>query len=96
MNIEYLVKMANQIGAFFASETGPEAAARDIAGHLKRFWAPRMRAQIVTHVEQENGAGLNPLVVAAIRSHRDSLCGGKMPILEEVQWVGAPGASDAG
>lgn len=96
MQIEYLVKMANQISVFFASETGPEAAARDIAGHLKRFWDPRMRAQIVAHVEQENGAGLNPVVVAAIRSYRGSLCGGKTPILEEVQWIGPPGASDAG
>jgi len=47
VKIEYLVKMANEIGAFFASEPDPEQAVNAVAGHLRRFWDPRMRAQIV-------------------------------------------------
>ena len=42
MKIEYLVKMANEIGAFFASEPDPEQAVNAVAGHLRRFWDPRM------------------------------------------------------
>jgi hypothetical protein len=55
-----------------------------------------MRDQIVAHVETQDGEGLDPLVLNAIRIHRDSLCGSPIPIREERRWVGPPGASDAG
>ena len=47
MNPEYLVTMANEIRAFFANEPDREQVARNIANHLKRYWDPRMRRQIV-------------------------------------------------
>lgn len=65
MKIEYLVKMANEIGAFFASEPDPEEAANAVAGHLRRFWDPRMRAQIVAH-QATGGAGLSDLARKAV------------------------------
>ena len=65
MKIEYLVKMANEIGAFFASEPDPEQAANAVAGHLRRFWDPRMRAQIVAH-QAAGGAGLSDLARNAV------------------------------
>jgi formate dehydrogenase subunit delta len=65
MKIEYLVKMANEVGAFFASEPDPEAAATAVAGHLRRFWEPRMRAQIVAH-QAQGGAGLSDLALRAV------------------------------
>ena len=52
MNPEYLVSMANEIGAFFAGEADPEQVARDIANHLRRYWDPRMRRQIVAQYRQ--------------------------------------------
>jgi len=80
MNIEHLVTMANQIGTFFEAEAEREEAANNIANHLKKFWDPRMRRQIVTHVEENNGLGLKDVVIEAIRSNRNSLCGGDQPI----------------
>jgi formate dehydrogenase subunit delta len=64
MQIEKLVYMANQIGAFFAAQ-GEEAAIAGVADHLRKFWDPRMRAQILAHAEA-GGPGLAPLVAAAI------------------------------
>ena len=46
MNVERLVAMVNDISAFFAGEAGPDAPAA-VANHLRRFWEPRMRADIV-------------------------------------------------
>ena len=58
MNIDHLVKMANEIAAFFAAEQDSQQAARNVASHLKRFWEPRMRQQIVAHY-QRGGTGLD-------------------------------------
>ena len=64
MNVEHLVTMANQIAAFFDSEAGPEAAPKEIAGHITKFWAPRMRAAFIEHAAA-GGAGLRPSALAA-------------------------------
>ncbi len=66
MNIDLLIKMANEISAFFASESDQEQAARDVANHLKRFWEPRMRNQIISHYRQRQGAGLVDLAQRAV------------------------------
>lgn len=58
-----LVYMANQIGKFFATQGGNEAAG--IAGHIRKFWEPRMRKAIYAHLGA-GGAGLDPTVRAAI------------------------------
>jgi formate dehydrogenase subunit delta len=71
MRIERLVAMANDIGAFFDAEPDKAEAAQSIAGHLKRFWDPRMRRQIVSHY-REGGAGLNPIVRSAVGLLSDS------------------------
>jgi formate dehydrogenase subunit delta len=60
MNVERLVTMANDIAAFFASEADKQAAAEQVAAHLRRFWEPRMRATIRQHLSA-GGAGLNEL-----------------------------------
>lgn len=49
MDIEHLVQMTNEIADFFRPASGPEQAAVDIATHLRRFWDPRMRAQLIAH-----------------------------------------------
>jgi formate dehydrogenase subunit delta len=64
MNVEHLVTMANQIADFFDSEAGPEAAPKEIAGHITKFWAPRMRAAYIEHAAA-GGAGLKPSALAA-------------------------------
>jgi formate dehydrogenase subunit delta len=60
MDTGRLVTMANEIAAFFAIEPGGEAAAAQVANHLRRFWAPRMRREIVAHLDA-GGAGLSVL-----------------------------------
>lgn len=57
MHIESLVRMANDIGDFFAVEPDQAEAARSISAHIKRYWDPRMRAQIVAHY-RAGGDGL--------------------------------------
>lgn len=62
MSTEKLVRMANQIAAFHASQRGPAAPA--VAAHINDFWDPRMRAALLAHVAG-GGAGLRPEARAA-------------------------------
>lgn len=71
--MQNLINMANRIGAFFEAMPDREEALQGIAGHLQRFWEPRMRIQLLNHLDAENGKGLDPIVVSAIRAHRNSL-----------------------
>jgi formate dehydrogenase subunit delta len=65
MHVERLVAMANDIANFFAAESG-DAAPDDIARHIKRFWEPRMRAQIAEYA-QAGGHGLSAPALAAAK-----------------------------
>jgi formate dehydrogenase subunit delta len=47
-----------------------------VAGHLKRFWDPRMRRELLRWVDEHHGEGLKDSVRAAIDTHRDKLLGG--------------------
>ena len=64
MSPDKLVYMANQIGKFFASQ-GPDEAVTGTLDHLRKFWDPRMRKEIVAYLEQ-GGAGLEPNVREAV------------------------------
>jgi formate dehydrogenase subunit delta len=66
MNIDLLIKMANEIGSFWEGEAGEGQAANDVATHLKRYWEPRMRAQMITYFEQRQGAGLSDIAKGAV------------------------------
>lgn len=65
MHIENLVRMANDIGSFFNAEPDKQEAARNIKLHIRRYWEPRMRAQILEHY-RAGGEGLNATVHDAI------------------------------
>ena len=57
MSPDKLVYMANQIGKFFASQ-GRDDEATAVAGietHLRKFWDPRMRREIVAHLHAGGG-----------------------------------------
>ena len=73
MDIQNLIHMANQIGGFFEAMSDREEALSGTAEHLQHFWEPRMRSQLLAYVDAENGKDLKPIVVSAIRAHRDKL-----------------------
>jgi formate dehydrogenase subunit delta len=76
MDAHKLVKMANDIAAFFEAEPDRTLALEGIAGHLRRFWDPRMRREIVRWEDEHRGEGLKDSVRNAIAAHRDRLLGG--------------------
>ena len=82
MNPDTLIRMANQIGAFFQAMPDREQAVRDIANHLRRTWDPRMRTQLMATLGGTEEANLKPLV-------RDAV---KVPVLLD---AGVGTASDA-
>ena len=73
MHVDSLVRMANQIGTFFEAMPDRAEALEDMAQHLKKFWEPRMRRELLAHLDAEGGADLHPLVGEAIRLHRGLL-----------------------
>ena len=68
MSRELLCQMANDIGAYFASEPDEAAAVEGIRNHLQRFWEPRMRRQLLELID--SGVALpeplTPLVLKAV------------------------------
>lgn len=58
-----LVKMANQIATFFASQPSVEPA-RAVAMHLNDFWPPTMRARLLEMIGA-GGTALRPEALAA-------------------------------
>ena len=57
-----LIKMANQIGAFFEAMPNREQAVQDIAAHIRRNWDPRMRLALLQHIDTNGGVELSPMV----------------------------------
>ena len=75
MEIQHLVKMANNIASFFEAEPDTAKGAKSVADHLKNFWDPRMRRQILRYIEERQGAGLKEIVLQALRNHRHEISG---------------------
>jgi formate dehydrogenase subunit delta len=65
MEEAHMVHMANQIALFFASYPREEAVA-GVTDHLKKFWEPRMRKQIMEYVAR-GGGGLHELAIEAVK-----------------------------
>jgi len=66
MDVSRLVTMANDIAAFFQGEADEAGAGARVADHLKRFWAPAMRQQLLAYVKS-GGEGLSPVAQNAVR-----------------------------
>jgi formate dehydrogenase subunit delta len=58
--------MANQITDFWEGEAGHDVAVKEVATHLRRYWEPRMRAQMITYYHERQGSGLNDIAKAAV------------------------------
>ena len=59
------IRLANDIAVQFHHLPAGEAA-KAIANHMRMFWDPRMRADLVTRADSST-ADLDPLVVEAVR-----------------------------
>ena len=73
MDTDNLVHMANRIGEFFQAMPDADEAAAEITQHLRKFWEPRMRRQLLGHLDAADGAGLSTLVRSALLRHRQAL-----------------------
>ena len=69
MALDRIVLMANQIGDFFAPYP-PERRAEGIRNHLRTYWDPRMREELLEYIAS-GGAGLAPHVIAGAKLLRD-------------------------
>jgi len=70
MNVDNLIKMANQIGGFFEAMPDREEALADIAGHIKRFWAPRMREALLQALDKGEAQSMDEIVREAVGRYR--------------------------
>jgi formate dehydrogenase subunit delta len=70
MHIETLVRMANQIGAFFEAMPDRREAQEGVAQHLQKFWEPRMRRELLAELDAGRAVGLSGFVADAIARHR--------------------------
>ena len=65
MDIDKLVKMANQIAANSDYGSDKEKIAAVVADHLKRFWTPEMRAAVIEG-HSKKLLDLSPVAVRAV------------------------------
>jgi formate dehydrogenase subunit delta len=61
-----LIKMANDIGSFFKSEPDRALAIQGVEQHIRNFWEPRMRKEIIEYLEN-GGADLMDIVAEAVK-----------------------------
>lgn len=73
MDIHNLIGMANRIGQFFESFNDREEALAGIGNHIHKFWEPRMRRELLSHVDAGSAEGLRPIVTDAVKAHRADL-----------------------
>jgi formate dehydrogenase subunit delta len=59
--------MANDIGAFFASEEDRNVAVESIRQHIQKFWDPRMRSRIIGYYNDTGGKDLEGSVRTAVQ-----------------------------
>ena len=73
MDRDNLVKMANRIASFFEAMPTEAEAQQEVCNHLRKFWAPTMRAELVAEIDVGGATGLHPLVRGAVTRLRADL-----------------------
>ena len=66
MNAERMAEMVNDIANFFHAEPDRTIAVDGVCNHLKKFWEPRMRRQIIAYLHDHDGAGMSELARAGV------------------------------
>jgi formate dehydrogenase subunit delta len=68
--LDRLVRMANQIGDFYASMPEREAT-EGAASHLRLYWTPKMIREIIVFAD-EGHPGLNVVAARAVQSLKET------------------------
>jgi formate dehydrogenase subunit delta len=68
--LDRLVRMANQIGDFYASMPEREGT-EGVASHLRLYWTPKMIREIIAFAD-EGHPGLNVIAARAVDSLKHS------------------------
>ncbi|NUT81355.1 formate dehydrogenase subunit delta [Pseudomonas sp. NA13] len=71
MSSDSLIKMANQIAQYFASEPDHTLAVNGVRQHIKSFWTPGMRQQLQGWQQMHPEAVLHPLVLEALAEPKE-------------------------
>jgi formate dehydrogenase subunit delta len=73
MDAERIVDLANRIGDFFQAYPDRQEAMDGVAGHIRRYWEPRMRHQLLALVDAGAATGLSDLLAATVKERRAAL-----------------------
>ncbi len=75
MDDNNLIDMANRIGDFFDSLPDHEEAVNSIADHIRRFWEPRMRREILATLDTPGATEIemSDIVRESLVKHRVDL-----------------------
>jgi len=73
MDTANLIRMANRIGDFFKAMPERDEALQGIAEHIRKFWEPRMRKDLLAAVEAGEAGELQEIVLAALQRHRQAI-----------------------
>ncbi|MCD0505072.1 formate dehydrogenase subunit delta [Bordetella petrii] len=78
MDIANLIRMANRIGDFFDALPDRAEALEGVAGHIHKFWEPRMRHALLdflaAHPDGQDGdVRLHEIVREAVAANRQRL-----------------------
>ena len=68
--LDRLVRMANQIGDFYAVMPEREAT-EGAASHLRMYWTPKMIREIIAFTDQGH-PGLNAVAARAVQSLKET------------------------
>ncbi len=73
METQNLVRMANRIGQFFEATPQHHEAIDGVATHIRRFWEPRMRRDLLAWVDGHGVTDLHPLVAEVVSQQRERI-----------------------
>lgn len=73
MDAERIVDLANRIGDFFQAYPDRQEAMDGVATHIRRYWEPRMRHQLLAAVDAGTATGLSDLLTATVKERRAAL-----------------------
>lgn len=79
MDIANLVHMANRIGEFFQALPDRQEARDGVVQHIRKFWDPRMRRELLAHADRQGHPALSALVLEALNEQRSLLLPAREP-----------------